>query len=64
VPKISKKKNGKNGGELVKNGFRAFCGKNGKIGKNGGRRLVVVAERGWQWYGGGGFVMGGGDFGF
>jgi hypothetical protein len=62
VPKISKKKKkGKNGGNY---GFRAFCGKNGKIGKNGGRRWMVVAERGRRWHGSGGFVMGGGDFGF
>jgi hypothetical protein len=50
--------------EFEEIGFWVFCGKNGKIGKNGGRRWVVMAERGRWWYRGGGFVMGGGGFGF
>jgi hypothetical protein len=40
--------------DLGKMGFRVFCGKSGENEEMGGRR----------WDGGGGFVMGGGDFGF
>jgi hypothetical protein len=50
-PKIAKT-NEKNGGDLKKLGFGFFCGKNGKMGGNGGRRWVVMVERGRRWYGG------------
>jgi hypothetical protein len=50
--------------DLGKMGFWVFCGKSGENEEMGGRRWVVMAERGRRWDGGGGFVMGCGDFGF
>jgi hypothetical protein len=50
--------------DLGKMGFWVFCGKSGENEEMGGRRWVVMAERGRQWDGGGGFVMGYGDGGF
>jgi hypothetical protein len=50
--------------DLGKMGFRVFCGKSGENEEMGGRRWVVMAERGRRWDGGGGFVMGCGDGGF
>jgi hypothetical protein len=37
---------------LKKLGFGFFCGKNGKMGGNGGRRWVWVVEKSRWWYGG------------
>jgi hypothetical protein len=50
--------------DLGKMGFWVFCGKSGENEEMGGRRWVVMVERGQRWDGGGGFVMGCGDFGF
>jgi hypothetical protein len=63
VPKISKKK-WKRWGELVKNGFWAKNGKSGENEQIGSRRWVKWPDRDRRWYGGGGFVMGDGDFGY
>jgi hypothetical protein len=62
-PKSAKKMK-KNGG-FGKNGVSGFfCGKSGENVEMGGRRWRKWPERDRQWYRGGGFVMGGGDFGF